>query len=82
MVYFVIYSERKLYVNTGPDPATIQFQNDFAAMKSKVEALEKADSIQVEKIKDYAKIIIENNNVVDGYTNEQLDSAFAALTRR
>ena len=80
VVYFIIYSERKMYINTGPDPATIQWEKDFSEMKLEVEALKKADSIHVTNTLNYVKTIIENNNAVDGYSIEQLDSAFAALT--
>ena len=80
VAYFVVLSERKMYVNTGPDPITIQFEKDLAEMRLNVQALNDADSIHYHKIIDYAKILIKNDVVVDSYSNEQLDSAFAALT--
>jgi hypothetical protein len=82
VLYFIVSNERKMYINTGPDPVTIKFEKDIAEMRSKIQVLEHSDSLHVKKIIDYAKIIVQNNHVVDAYSDEQLERAFAELTAR
>lgn len=67
-------------INTGQNPETLEFKNELIEMRTKIESMERADSIHVQNIIDYAKRIIENNSIVDHYDVDQLDSAFAALT--
>jgi len=69
-----------MYINTGPDPTTIQFEKDLAEMRTELRSIERADSLHLQNIIDYAKQIIENNIGVDHYDDIQLDSAFAVLT--
>jgi len=80
VAYFIILNERKMYVNTGPDPATIEFQKYMIETNARIHSMERADSVHLQNVIDYAKQIIKNNGDVDGYDVDQLDSAFATLT--
>lgn len=78
--YFIFSDAQRTFMNTGADPKTIEFEKYMIETNAKIRSMERADSIHVQNVIDYAKQIIKNENAVDSLDDDGVDALFDILT--
>ena len=74
VLYLISVIERALQYNHQDNSVMIQYMQDRIDMITRVNTIDK-------RIDSYEKSIIIKNAVIDGYSNAQLDSAWADMFR-